>query len=988
MPPRITRLKWPRLFPTYEPLPFLYPRWYSVEVAAAEATSSGTRTDSSTPNEPTTSTRKELGDTLHTPLDPLSTQSQDEDTHVRRVPQSLVRKVQIRKLQETKRKELRAKSFYANDWRTPLMLLRKHTPEGDHHHVKQLARLEIPQGMRGFYPGNLYDLFLDVYLHTGCHVQISRGDNHEHGKFHALEMSGTAATIRLARHILNEAVQVESDGDPNDRGTMGNYNTLTTPIAQDNVMPRSVWSMPHTTAKDLSKILEPEHWSFQSFAAYVAELVIATPTPTSLKLVRPVDLPKNKPHVDLVTEKLMALYTSPHSVRWASMHATVQTLQYLSRHRKVPEVRRILNFVESQSKNNPYLRSVLANPSVFNVLLESASQALDLHTYNFLLRMMTDRGVVPDVETWTSLLQLVQRVSPRNAKHIITTMRQRQMLSSPVAKLGIGNATSQKDVMEWLGRGESVFDFIAHYDKLWNGKEWLDTRACNQILLVLIETGNLQDAMALIKELVNRNKKPNLVTTHILIDAASSYKDLRFAINALETTLGEAGHLQPISRTFEKLAYLAFKVRAYNVLRVVWRYACLNGDVSRDLSRKMHKALSTFLRGKSDIVRTLNVQKLTVGVGTENRIGRQQRFKMFAPIIAVGITESNQHAASLTLLSPTSLTKSLEDLPKLVDTSSSSTDSNTTTSSGLHPTLAADLDANKSYLPVKPFVSTLRKAVEKDLLWKQNGYDKAATLDVLLAKAVPVWIRKNAQLLHKEQQEREQEEAAQKEAAQKGKARKESARAVWELRKQKRERRLLAFKKALEVQGKRLATAKRRFEARKRRVDARRKNLAKVEWPKKNELMIEEAHSAAGTSAEARAAFEATKQEDRKARKEALAAKASKVALAKQKSLEANQARRALWAKKKLDRRTKRLEQKAREERKEKARAHLQARKDQEAREEEMRNERMKEKEERMREKEERMKEKEEKMKREREREEHEEWEKLHQEMQGLVGKK
>ncbi|KAG9571047.1 hypothetical protein KCU71_g718, partial [Aureobasidium melanogenum] len=963
MPPRITRLRWPRLFPPHEPLPFLYPRWYSIELAAADAANSNTPKDSSTLDGPNTSAQKELGNTPHNPNDSVSIPAQDGDTNVRRVPQLLVRKVQVRKLQETKRKELREKSFYAQDWRTPLMLLRRHTPAGEQHHVKQLARLEMPQGMRGFYPGNLFDLFLDIYLHTGCHVQISRGDNHEHGKFHALEMSGTAATIAMARHILNEAVQVEGDENLNDRGTMGRYTTTTTPLIQDKVMPRSVWSMPHTKAKDLSDVLEPKSWSFQSFAAYVAELVIATPTPASSPSTKSAKTTEDKPHVDLVTDRLVALYTNLQSVRWASMHATVQTLQYLIEHRRIPEVRRILQLIESQSKTHPYLRLVLANPSVFNVLLHSACQALDLHTYNFLLRMMTDRNVLPDVETWTSLLQLVQKVSPRNAKHIITTMRQRQMLSSPLAKMGTAHATSQKDVMEWLGRGESIFDFIAHYDRLWNGKEWLDTRACNQILLVLIETGNLQDVMPLIKELENRNKKPNLVTTHILIDAASSYRDLRFAHNALETSLGQPGHLQPSSRTFEKLAHFAFRARAYNTLRVVWRYACLNNDVSRDLLRKMQRTLNTSLRGESDIVQTLNVQSLNVGVGVDNQISRHQRFKMFAVIVAVGITEPVKEAATRASSSPTTLIRNLKDPLKLVDTTPSSTDLNRTATSGLHPTLAADLVAHRSYLTVEPFLSVLRMAIEKDLRWKQSGYDKNADLDILLAKAISVRVRKNAQLLIKEEKEREQQEQEQKE-----RRRKESARFQSKLRIQKRERMLLALKKALNVQKQRVEAARRRIGARKIRAEARRREVAKLEWRKKNEQMVEQARA----SAEARATAEIKKEEDRKARLQQRKAKAEQIAVAKQKALEAHTARRALWAKKKLDLKMKRLERKAQEERKDKARGAQQARAEEKAREEKSRAEKKAKEEEKMRQ----------------EREADEEWKKLHEEMQGLMGKK
>ncbi|CAD0112321.1 unnamed protein product [Aureobasidium uvarum] len=694
------------------------------------------------------------------------------------------------------------KSFYANDWRTPLMLLRKHTPEGEEHHVKHLARLEMPQGMRGFYHGNLSNLFLDVYLHTGCHVQVSRGDNRTDDRFLALELSGTPTNITLARSILNEAVQVESDDDLNAKGTMGSYTITATPVVMDKVMPRSVWSMPSRAAKQLSYVLEPPSWSFQSFAAYVAELIISTPPP-----LRPFGIehsPRNKPHVDLVTDRLMALYSNPDTIRWASMHATAQTLNFLRSHAKIPQVRGVLEFIDTQSKTRPHLRLALSNPAVFNVLLNSASQALDLHTYNFLLRMMTDRGIAPNTETWSSLLHLVQKVSPRNAKHIITTMRQRQMLSSPVAKMSTANATSKPDASEWLRRGESIFDFIAHYDKLWKGKDWLDTRACNQILSALIEDGNLEDTLALVNELKSRNKQPNIVTTNILVDAAVSYRDLAFALNALKATLRDTIELHPGSccHTFDRLVQLAFRVRAYNTLRVVWTYACLHGNVSRDLLRKMQKTLMTSLHGKKTPEKPINQQTLNVGHTAESNVSRHERFKSFAAIVAVGIEEGLEGVrrpitsvpsrfATLKAATRSPITK----LPPSAVSTTPSTPSADTASAnapivdkpGLHPVLAADLLAREKFVPGPPFLTALREAIDRDLLWKQQGYDKSATLEVLLAEAVQVKVDKKRHVIvqdviqkHKENVPREAEQAEQQ------------AREVFESREQQRKQRLEA----------------------------------------------------------------------------------------------------------------------------------------------------------------------------------------------------
>jgi hypothetical protein len=763
MQPRITRLTWPRLFPPHEPLPFLYPRWYSAEAAAVEVPESSTPKDLAAPEGQDAATQNELGKT-QSPSP--NVESQDGNTGARPVPPVLKRKVQVRKLQEAKRLELRAKSFYANDWRTPLTLLRKHTPAGEQHHVKKLAQLKMPQGMRGFYPGNLYNLFLDIYLHTGCHVQIVRGDNHEDDKFSALDLSGTLTSIRMAKDILNETVQVESDADLNDKGSLGSYTITATPVVSDKVMPRAVWSMPSTTALELSEVVEPTAWSFNAFAAYVETLVSAV-APSSRPKSATQGPKTTKSHVDLVIERLMAIYKNPESVRWASMRPTVLTLQYLAQKSKTPEVRQVLELVETQSKTHAFLRLVLANPAVFNVLLASTAQALDLHTYNFLLRMMTDRGVAPTFDTWTSLLQLVRKVSPRNAKHIVNTMRQKEMLSSPPAKAAIASVNLSASAAEWLGRDESIFDFIAHYDKLWDSKEWLETFGCNQLLTLLIERGKLQDTLPLIRELEKRNKRPNLVTAHILINGAASYRDLKFAIEALEATIGKSKMLRPNSDTFDKLCHLAFRVRAYNTLRVVWRYACMRGEVSREFIRKMQKTLMNASRGQNEASQTLDVG---VGVDVDDKISRHQRFKAMAPFVAVGIVEPSRATETPPLLpnvqvegakTPASpevaLSAQTKATPTAMKSSEISASSETTTSfdtelpssvepplpkrDNLHPTLAADLLAHETLVPTMSFMSALRMAVEKDLLWKQQGYDKDVSFQVLLAEAIAISVK-------------------------------------------------------------------------------------------------------------------------------------------------------------------------------------------------------------------------------------------------------
>ncbi|THY20426.1 hypothetical protein D6D01_06743 [Aureobasidium pullulans] len=762
MPPRITRLKWPRLFPPHEPLPFLHPRWFSVESAAVEVERATISGDVPATRQRDVEGQKELGNVQTEDTKSQSDGKSQGEGFVRRVPGSVKRAPEIRRLKETKRRELREKTFYAHDWRTPLALIRKHTLEDARHHVKQLARLEMPQGMRGFYPGNISQLFLDVYLHTGCHVQISRSDGHEDDRFSALEISGTVLSIRLAKGILDQAVQLESDKGLNDKGSMGSYTTTATSIPMTKAAPRSVWSSRRTASKELSKVREPKIWSIPNFAGYVEDLVNSATPP--LRQQKRSETPLSQPHIDLVTERLTSLYADPNIIPWASMHATVKTLQYLSQHRKIPEVRRILDLIDIHSKATPTLSLILANPAIFNVLLHSASEALDLHSYNFLLRMMTDRNVAPDVTTWTSLLYLIQKFSPRNVKYVINTMRSRHLLDSPASRIATANITVQRDAAEWLARGESIFDFIDHYDKLWEGKEWLDTRACNQILTSLIESGNLEDCLHVVRILGDRNRRPNLVTTHILLGAAAQYRDLAFSVRALEATITD---LTPNCDTFDKFALVAWKCRAYNTLRVVWRHACLTGNVSHGFMKKMQKSLAEPLPEESRkdvIVDGSGVER--VKTGGKKGMSRHQRFKALAAKVAVGIDgtipitswkseptpsaeESSDFATSNTIGASMD-TSTQQPLTATSTTTSAHTITETSQSPiqlskfPLPTILQSDLLAHQIYTAKHPFLSSFRLAVDKDLAWRQLGYDKTSTLDILLKHGIVVKVEEKA----------------------------------------------------------------------------------------------------------------------------------------------------------------------------------------------------------------------------------------------------
>lgn len=730
MPPRITRLKWPRLFPPHEApsLPFLYPRWYTVDIAGYTTTTT-----------PQPQGLQEQDDTqpTGTVLPEQPNQGTENQDRIRCVPSSVRRKAELQRLQERKRRQLREKSFYAHDWRTPLALLRKHTPEDVVHHVKQLERLDMPQGMCGFYPGDLSQLFVHIYLHTKCHVQVSRSDGTGDETFHALDLAGTLLSIRLAKRILNQAVMVKRDGDAGDEESMGNYTTTATSLPTDKPPPRAVWSMTRQPPKDFSQCLPPPVWSTLAFANHVEDLISSTPSKHADD-EEAKDTPK--PHIDRVASTLLSLFTDTETVRYASLHATTLTFQHLTHHRQLPQLRLLLSTLERHAKTFPLLNLIFQTPDVLNVCLHATAEARDLHNYNFLLRMMLDRSAAPNAETWVHLLTLVQATSPRNVKHIISTMRRHNLLASASAKIGVANVVVKSDLAAWLSRGESVFDFLGHYDKLWESKDWLDTRATNLILEVLLANGLIEDAFSVLEVLIQRGRRPNQVSLNILLGAAADHRDSDLAVAALEKTVQRFAHLQLLETAYERLARLAWRTRGVNTMRVVWRYACLNSQVSRRFIARMKRSLALPLPSAED---------WAVGVGMlEESLSRHRLFLGVVAKVAVGVGGNEQVLDG-------SMATALHDkgtVASVHDDNTGATDSAPTPSAspdtpprqpGLPSVLKSDLASAETYTPTTPFLGALKAAIARDEQWKQQGRDKQdISVEVLRTEAVDVEVER------------------------------------------------------------------------------------------------------------------------------------------------------------------------------------------------------------------------------------------------------
>lgn len=676
---------------------------------------------------------------------------------------------------EKKREILKAKHGDSEDWQVALTELRNYTPQGSHEHVKQLERLNMPKGMTGYYIGDIDALFLEIYLINDCHVQISSENLSEENTsdcFRSLSLVGTPIAIRAAKQRLNDAIRVRSAEDLEGGGSMGEYQTTSVPLMRGFPL-RAVWTLRHEQrrpAKAIHEINVPDAWSVISFSNYVWDLVNSNPSrlhrrkayantaaASSSMSTSSRSTTYQARHVDAVSKALLKLFLNPSLHPHISNHATTRAIDFLCYHLRIPAVRRIIDALATTSKSHRHPAGHLTT-RIFNACLRSASQAGNIHSYTFLLKLMLSRDCPPDWETWASLLRIVHSRSPKAAKSsVLSTMRSKGLLANPQAKLAVASTLVRTDFANWVNRGGSTAGFIEHYDRLMKGKEWLDPSVANNMLAVRASRGQFTDALFILSTLRERGRKPNEVSLNTLVEEAAAQNNMIAVLASMRAILGEdktkASKIEIEERLYTRLFYMAGHRSDYNLLRVIWRYACLSGHVSWELQDAFEKAIIWYAPtvGPLDAIDTTTA----VGPGAGLELQRFQEselqvWKKYAMKAAVGVEDTGPEFEDVQATSSShpsfaeqsqareeqrrQLVAFAATVPPAVSSAENAAASvdpaYVTRRQFLRNLVAKDMQVWEKYRPVYNFLYMLEAAVAKDDTWRRAGISRKIGTEV------------------------------------------------------------------------------------------------------------------------------------------------------------------------------------------------------------------------------------------------------------------
>ena len=429
-----------------------------------------------------------------------------------------------------------------------------------------------------------------------------------------------------------------------------------------------------------------------------------------------------------MAQSLVEAFSSPEVRNYASAYSIVRTFQYLASQRKLRDIRTIFHLL-----NNAEFK---LTASAFNTMLQASAIAQDLHGFRFVLSIMVARQIRPTWESWASLLELVSYRSLTDAHTIRERMRALNLLHNPAARKSVASLLIKRDFQEWLDNGKDGKQFLAHYDQLFWGPEWLSGESANALVDVRATRGQFAIISSLLDEFDARRCKLDVVILNTILTLAATHGNVAAGITLASRLLHPGYQIRPDANTFKQLYALVWHRRCPNLVRVVWRYACMAGHVDFKMRRDIHDSVVAFSDSRSrNITRQDRPQRR---FNQADPPSRNAVFRSFAGKLAVGVP-TGQKRADTTVTTETEhwlLTHGAEkekDIPEA--------EFRVARDKRLTEIFQEDIASYGELLPRFPLRTMLEEAFAQDTSWKKDGL--VDDLDKMFASAIQVPVVKN-----------------------------------------------------------------------------------------------------------------------------------------------------------------------------------------------------------------------------------------------------
>ncbi|KAF7191159.1 hypothetical protein HII31_07519 [Pseudocercospora fuligena] len=487
----------------------------------------------------------------------------------------------------------------------------------------------------------------------------------------------------------------------------------------DAITVRSVWAEERSRVRpDTAVLFDTHHTSIRTaadFRAYVGDIVARHPT-LKLRNMSDEKLPDGaKEQFDPIRDKLVTLLTEPSMIPLITPEALENAWKYLLKSENLASIRLIYSALDEAGYK--------FTSTNFDVLLNRAARAHDIHNFEYNMALMRRKRLQPTAGTWVAAHELVFRKFPKYSDRLIDIMRQKGIFSDTKAVLAVLKTTAETQIAAHLATGRDIQAFFDAQDKRMASSfdrpqfNWLQIDIVNSLLKIILSAGRTDAVRPLLRKFAEEGVNqgaPNVTTMGIFLTMALRDRDARAAVAVLKwCRVGQPGAIVPDEHVYRILFSVAWHKRYYNMLRVIWRYACVAGHADHLLRQRIRQSSILYAPViESGIAQVQTTQlwqpwagKFAVGVASDVRSASKR-------------ATAREHHTSNVILADYASQEKLEP-------GSSEFEARLT---ALKNAYEADLKEVGSLHPVEHLPDILDRAYQKDREWKERGLGVGAEL--------------------------------------------------------------------------------------------------------------------------------------------------------------------------------------------------------------------------------------------------------------------
>ncbi|KKK27006.1 hypothetical protein ARAM_006349 [Aspergillus rambellii] len=405
-----------------------------------------------------------------------------------------------------------------------------------------------------------------VPLRHGCRVHVLPPSESK-GIDRKAVLSGSAAAVSEVVNRIKHVQELQERGDP-----LVDIRKPVIPVfpsarlsrrKPDEPRIRGVWdtrSGPQGVLLDLILDRSERVSTVREFAEHVEELTISLPSKHAIRGKGNQPLP----HSEQVAAVLMALFKNEKNQFLISTAALNSALEFLLEHELITLAKEL--FLIGQA---------VVTVDTFNILLKSAAERQSLPFFLSALPAMTRMGIRPNSMTWLAYLNSL--ISPGSKARFIKSMERKGLLQEPRALRSALQLTIHDTLTRHLASGGTVDEFFNKTIKTaW--LNWFSPSLVHQMFNAIVHQKNL----AALDRMVEICKECNMdvpISPTISQIALLFRRDFYSILNYL-FLLSPDAKFNLSKQACERLFLIAFKAKHYNICRVLWTYACINGTVT------------------------------------------------------------------------------------------------------------------------------------------------------------------------------------------------------------------------------------------------------------------------------------------------------------------------------------------------------------------------------------------------------------------------